>query len=183
VVLGDEAEVIDLDSWRLVHEVRCLGKWDSMPVSPFADVKSLYCTDSIVVVATPGEYRLIPAPCGVSFHVDMLDPRILMVSDIETGEESIYTVFKAFTLDGRYLATYAVEGSEGAELLRGQGPRLLRPRRRWVERPENRRHRLLPIDLRRSRRLAGSRRRGAKPTQRAELHPPNKSTKRRPHRD
>jgi hypothetical protein len=70
-----------------------------------------------VVVATPGEYRLIPAPCGVSFHVDMLDPRILMVRDVETGEESIYTVFKAFTLDGRYLATYAVEGAEGAELL------------------------------------------------------------------
>jgi len=70
-----------------------------------------------VVVATPGEYRLIPAPCGVSFHVDMLDPRILMVRDVETGEESIYTVFKAFTLDGRYLATYAVEGSEGAEPL------------------------------------------------------------------
>ena len=70
-----------------------------------------------MVVATPGEYRLIPAPCGVSFHVDMLDPRILMVRDVETGEESIYTVFKAFTLDGRYLATYAVEGSEGAEPL------------------------------------------------------------------
>jgi len=47
----------------------------------------------------------------------MLDPRILMVRDIETGEESIYTVFKAFTLDGRHLATYAVKGSEGAEPL------------------------------------------------------------------
>jgi len=117
VVLGDEAKVIDLDSWRPVHEVRCLGKWDFTPVYPFADVKSLYCTDGFVVVATPGEYRLIPAPCGVSFHVDMLDPRILMVRDVETGEESIYTVFKAFTLDGRYLATYAVEGSEGAEPL------------------------------------------------------------------
>ena len=70
-----------------------------------------------MVVATPGEHRLIPAPCGVSFHVDMLDPRIFMVRDVETGEESIYTVFKAFTLDGRYLATYAVEGSEGAEPL------------------------------------------------------------------
>ena len=70
-----------------------------------------------MVVATPGEHRLIPAPCGVSFHVDMLDPRILMVRDVETGEESIHTVLKAFTLDGRYLATYAVEGSEGAEPL------------------------------------------------------------------
>jgi len=47
----------------------------------------------------------------------MLDPRILMVRDIETGEESIYAVFKAFTLDWRYLATYAVEGSEGAKPL------------------------------------------------------------------
>jgi hypothetical protein len=75
VVLGDEAKVIDLDSWRPVHEVRCLGKWDFTPVYPFADVKSLYCTDGFVVVATPGEYRLIPAPCGVSFHVDTLDPR------------------------------------------------------------------------------------------------------------
>ena len=51
--------------------------------------------------------------------------------------------------------------------LRGQGPRLLRPRRRCVERPENRRHRLLPIDLRRSYWPAGSRRRGAKLTPRA----------------
>jgi hypothetical protein len=69
VILGDEAEVIDLDSWRPVHEVRCLGKWDFTPVYPFADVKSLYCTDGFVVVATPGECRLISAPCGVSFHV------------------------------------------------------------------------------------------------------------------
>lgn len=74
MVLSDEAEVIDLNSLRLVHEVRCLGKWDFTPVYPFADVKSLYCTDGFVVVATPGEKRLIPAPCGVSFHVDMLDP-------------------------------------------------------------------------------------------------------------
>jgi hypothetical protein len=66
--------VIDLDSWRLVHEVRCLGKWDFSPIYPFADVKSLYCTDGSVVVATPEEYRLIPAPHGVSFHVDMLTP-------------------------------------------------------------------------------------------------------------
>ncbi len=36
------------------------------------------------------------------------------LKDVETGEESIYTVFKAFTLDGRYLATYAVEGLKGA---------------------------------------------------------------------
>ena len=62
-----------------------------------------------MVVATPGEHRLIPAPCGVSFHVDMLYPRILMVRDVETGEESIHTVLKAFTLDGRYLATYAAQ--------------------------------------------------------------------------
>ncbi|MFZ8841849.1 MAG: hypothetical protein ACO2PM_23585 [Pyrobaculum sp.] len=68
-------------------------------------------------MATPGEHRLIPAPCGVSFYVDMLDPRILMVRDVETGEESIYTVLKAFTLDGRCLATYGVEGSEGAKPL------------------------------------------------------------------
>jgi hypothetical protein len=70
VALGDKAEVIDLDSWRPVHEVRCLGKWDFTPVYPFADVKSLYCTDGFVVVATPGEYRLTPAPCGVSSHMD-----------------------------------------------------------------------------------------------------------------
>jgi hypothetical protein len=76
VVLGDEAEVIDLDSWRPVHEVRYLGKWNFTPVYPFADVKSLYCTDGFVVVVAPREYRLIPAPCNVSFHVDMLDPRI-----------------------------------------------------------------------------------------------------------
>jgi hypothetical protein len=139
---------------------------------PLRRVKSLYCTDGFVVVATPGEYRLIPAPCGVSFHVDMLDPRILMVRDVEMGEERIYTVFKAFTLDGRYLATYAVEGSEGAELLRGQGPRLLRPWRRCVERPENRHLGLLPIDLRPSRQPAGSRRHGAKPTLRAGIRPP-----------
>jgi hypothetical protein len=69
VVLGDEAKVIDLDSWQPVHEVKCLGKWDFTPVYPFADVKSLYCTDGFVVVATPGECRLISAPCGVSFHV------------------------------------------------------------------------------------------------------------------
>ncbi len=31
------------------------------------------------------------------------------LKDVETGEESIYTVFKAFTLDGRYLATYAAQ--------------------------------------------------------------------------
>jgi hypothetical protein len=117
VVLGDEAKVIDLDSWRPAHEVRCLGKWDFSPIYPFADVKSLYCTDGFVVVATPEEYRLIPAPCGVSFHVDMLDPRLLIVRDIEMGEESVSTVFKALTIDGRYLTTYTVEGSDGAEPL------------------------------------------------------------------
>jgi len=37
-----------------------------------------------VVVVTPGEYRLIPAPCGVSFHVDMLDH----LRDVEMNEES-----------------------------------------------------------------------------------------------
>jgi hypothetical protein len=63
-----------------------------------------------VVVATPGEYRLIPAPCGVSSHVDMLDH----LRDVETGEESTWC---GSLLDWRYLATYAVEGSEGAELL------------------------------------------------------------------
>jgi hypothetical protein len=34
--------------------------------------------------------------------------------DVETGEESTWC---GSLLDGRYLATYAVEGSEGAELL------------------------------------------------------------------
>jgi hypothetical protein len=89
--------------------VRCLGKWDFTLVYPFADVKSLCCTDGFVVVATPGECRLVAAPCGMSSHVDMLDPRILMVRDVEASEESIYTVFKAFTLDGRHPATYAAQ--------------------------------------------------------------------------
>jgi hypothetical protein len=86
-------------------------------------------------------------------------------------ERRVDTVL-VFTLDGRHLATYAAERRRAP--LRGQWSRLLRPRRRCVERPENRRHRPSPIDLRRSRQPAGSRRRGAKPVQRAELHPPNK---------
>ena len=86
---------------------------------PLRRVKSLYCTDGFVVVATPGEHRLIPAPCGVSFYVDMLDPRILMVRDVETGEESIYTVFKAFSLDGRYLATYAAQKAPSSSAANG----------------------------------------------------------------
>ncbi len=67
-----------------------------------------------------------------------------------------------------------LRGVEGAELLRGQGPRLLRPWRCCVEGSGNRNHRPPLIDLRRSRRPADSRQCGAKPTQRAELHPPNK---------
>jgi len=52
-----------------------------------------------------------PSCCwGVSFHVDMLDH----LGDVEMGEESTWYWS---LLDGRYLATYAVEGSEGTEPL------------------------------------------------------------------
>jgi hypothetical protein len=47
---------------------------------------------------------------GVSFHVHMLDH----LRDVEMSEEST----RCWSLlDWRYLATYAVEGSEGAEPL------------------------------------------------------------------
>jgi hypothetical protein len=72
--------------------------------------------------------------------------------DVEMSEES--TRYWSL-LDGRYLATYAAERRQAP--LRGQGSRLLRPWRRCVERPENRRYRPPPINLQRSRQPAGNR--------------------------
>jgi hypothetical protein len=65
-----------------------------------------------VVVATPGEHRLIPAPCGVSFHVHMLDHLI----DVETGEEST----RRWSLIRRETpATYAAQKAPSSSAAKG----------------------------------------------------------------
>jgi hypothetical protein len=96
-------------------------------------------------------------------------------------ERRVDTVFKAFTLDGRYLATYAVEGSEGAEpLSAAKGlvyyvPGTVVWKGRKIAATD------FSTDLRRSRQPADSRRHGAELTQRAEIRPLDEyATRRRP---
>lgn len=111
-VLGEKAYVVELESWRPVKTLECLEKWDFMPSYPFADEKSIYCTDGFVVVVTPAEYRVVSAPCGSSFHVDYLTPGRAVVSDIVATEEGFSIVLKGFTLDGGFMGVKMLELEE-----------------------------------------------------------------------
>lgn len=116
---GDYAYVFETEGWRIVEKVECSGKWDFMYAYPFADVKSLYCTDGFVVVVKPETYGVFSAPCGVSYHVDVLDPHRAVVADFDYSDEGMELLLKKITLDGRFLGVERAEfkGAKAVEPL------------------------------------------------------------------
>ncbi|AAL65046.1 hypothetical protein [Pyrobaculum aerophilum] len=118
-VRGESLYIMDLRNWAVVRRAKCLGKWDYMPVYPFADEKSLYCTDGYIAYVTPVEYGVIPAPCGVSYYVDVLNPGRGIVVDYEYTEEGLSVLAKVVSLRGEYIDTVEMEfrGARAVEVL------------------------------------------------------------------
>lgn len=111
-VLEERAYVVDLETWRPVRSLECDGKWDFMPSYPFADEKSIFCTDGFIVVATPREYRVVSAPCGSSYHIDFLTHGRAIISDIVATDEGISMILKGITLSGDFLGAKRLELEE-----------------------------------------------------------------------
>jgi hypothetical protein len=108
-VEGERLLVVDLERWAVAKSLRCRGKWDYMPTYPFADEKSIYCTDGFVAYATPFGYGVSSAPCGLSYYVDVLNPGRAFVVDYEHGEDSLEMVAKVISLRGEYLDVVEME--------------------------------------------------------------------------
>lgn len=133
-VREEEALVVDTESWGVVERAVCRGKWDFMPAYPYADVKSLYCTDGFIIVVRPGEYGVYAAPCGSSYYTDVLEPNRGIVFDFYVGDEGLRILLKAVALDGRYLGSVELE-FEGAKAVE---PLSFKPLVLYVEEPGRR---------------------------------------------
>ncbi len=76
---GDRCHVIDLATTRREASLLCRGRWDHMPVYPFSDVKSVYCTDGFIVWVDLYGYGVVSAPSGVAYFTDAGRPNMAFV--------------------------------------------------------------------------------------------------------
>ena len=111
-VEGSRCHVFDLAAARREASLSCRGRWDYMPVYPFSDVKSVYCTDGFIVWVDLYGYGVVSAPSGTAYFTDAGKPNMAFierpVEEITPDEWSgtATSEYMYVSLSGLYVGRY-----------------------------------------------------------------------------